>query len=464
MTRLSSCKRDLAFSLLAAITLLVSLSASAQWNEKVLHDFQAIPDGSQPAGGVIFDSAGNLYGTTYDGGAEGCHIACGTVFQLQPQGGGVWTENILYVFKGNDGNDGELPAGGLISDQLGNLYGVTAYGGSGDCNLLGIVVGCGTVFEMSPPAQAGGAWTETVLYSFQGRSDGYLPTGDLTFDRQGKLFGATQFGGGDGSCDAPYYQACGTVFGLSPPKMKGGTWAEEVLYSFKGIPQGLQVGDGASPNGGLLLDNEGAIYGTTYHGGDNYLQQGDCIQGGETGCGTVFELTPPQGNGGKWTESLLHVFTYLEDGYFPAAGLTFDGNGYLYGTTQSTAFRLDPISEESDRWSETILYTFDADVFNPNAALILDKAGNLYGTSEAGGCHQGCHGSVYRLNRPEKKGEAWTLTILYAFLGPPGDGGDPAASLVYKDGSLYSTTQMGGIQGDCPGGLEGCGSVFEISP
>jgi hypothetical protein len=108
MTRLSSCKRDLAFSLLAAITLLVSLSASAQWNEKVLHDFQAIPDGSQPAGGVIFDSAGNLYGTTYDGGAEGCHIACGTVFQLQPQGGGVWTENILYVFKGNDGNDGEL--------------------------------------------------------------------------------------------------------------------------------------------------------------------------------------------------------------------------------------------------------------------------------------------------------------------------------------------------------------------
>jgi len=134
-------------------------------------------------------------------------------------------------------------------------------------------VGCGVVYELSPPAQKGGQWTHRVLYNFKGEKDGQIPHGDLTLDEAGSLYGATLYGGGYGSCNAPYFQYCGTVFKLSPPKQKGGNWTEKILRSFKGGTAEKEFGDGANPNGGLVLDSAGAVCGTTYYGGN---ESGEC--------------------------------------------------------------------------------------------------------------------------------------------------------------------------------------------
>ncbi len=213
-------------------------------------------------------------------------------------------------------------------DAAGNLYGTTAYNGTGQCTLLGSVVGCGVVYEMSPPSQPGGAWTEAVLYSFQGGNDGSFPWGDLVFDAAGNLYGATRYGGGKGTnCNFLYGGNCGTMFELSPPKTKGGVWTEEVLHSFAGTGQWSIAADGGNPNGGLVLDATGNIYGTTEVGGFN------CPHSSEQGCGTVFELAPPGGKGGTWTETILHAFLNSPDGADPVAGLALDKEGNLYGTT-----------------------------------------------------------------------------------------------------------------------------------
>jgi hypothetical protein len=148
------------------VVLLFAFAApsSAAWHEQVLYSFQGIPDGATPVGSVVFDSSGNMYGATQDGGLSSCIsiYQCGTMYELT-QENGVWTETVLYVFQGNTNGDGASPFGGLVVDGSGNLYGTTAYGGTGECVLLGSKMGCGTVFELSPPAQKGGAWTETVL-------------------------------------------------------------------------------------------------------------------------------------------------------------------------------------------------------------------------------------------------------------------------------------------------------------
>jgi hypothetical protein len=246
-------------------------AARATGKEQVLYSFQGIPDGSIPVGGVVVDASGNLYGATTDGGSSSCGgiAQCGTVYQLQPpsQQGGAWTESILYVFQGLAFGDGETPAGGVLLDKAGNLYGTTAYGGAGDCILLGGDVGCGTVYQMTPPTVPGSAWTETVIYSFQGGNDGYLPMGNLVFDSAGNLYGATYYGGGFGVCNQGIYPYCGTIFKLSPPKTKGGAWKEKVLYSFKSGT------DGADPNGSLVFDQKGALYGTTFFGGNQVARR-----------------------------------------------------------------------------------------------------------------------------------------------------------------------------------------------
>src|SRR5579863_3712465 len=178
---------------------LMFATASAEWEEKVLYSFQGgTTDGALPAGGVVFDKAGNLYGATTQGFGFCPPAQCGSVFQLAPPAkqGDPWTETVLHVFTGNVNGDGDTPAGGLVIDSLGNLYGTTAYGGTGDCVLLGTKVGCGTVYEMTPPQTKGGKWTETVLYSFPSPKQGYLPNGNLVFDAAGNLYGATEFGGG----------------------------------------------------------------------------------------------------------------------------------------------------------------------------------------------------------------------------------------------------------------------------
>jgi hypothetical protein len=147
---------------LFAVALTVAVPTSASWNEKVLYSFQGGTDGQLPVGSIVFDSAGNLYGATTQGGATNCSplADCGTVFQLTPppKQGDPWTETVLYTFKGAKYSDGDEPAGGLLIDSKGNLYGTTAYGGTGDCVLLGVEGGCGTVYELSPPSEKGGTW------------------------------------------------------------------------------------------------------------------------------------------------------------------------------------------------------------------------------------------------------------------------------------------------------------------
>jgi hypothetical protein len=445
---------------LAMLTLVST--ASAEWKEQVLYSFQGVTDGQLPLGGIVFDSKGNLYGATTQGGATNCSplADCGTVFQLTPPAkkGDSWTETVLYVFKGAKQGDGDEPAGGLLIDSQGNLYGTTAYGGTGDCVLLGVEGGCGTVFELSPPQQKGDAWTETILYSFPTAKRGYLPNGDLVFDSAGNLYGATEYGGGKGTnCDG-FYQYCGAVFELSPPKTKGGKWTEKVLHAFAGGT------DGANPNGGPLLDGKGNVYGTTYMGGD---QNGECAGGG---CGTAFELDPPAKTGGAWKEKIIHRFQGGQDGDNPWAGLVFGENGDPYGTTLTgganggggTVFRLTPPSNGSGPWKKVILYGFNGTGggLDAESPIVFDSKGNLYGTTlDSGGNY---YGTVYRLRPPKKKGDTWTFNMLYGFQAPP-DGGQPAAGLVFdKSGNLYSTTTQGGSGTGC--GFQGCGTVFEVSP
>jgi uncharacterized repeat protein (TIGR03803 family) len=450
--------------MLSALVFAFASVASAEWKEKVLYSFQGLPnDGAYPAGGVVFDQAGNLYGATTDGGANNCPgiAQCGTVFQLQPpvQKGGAWSEDVLYVFKGVNSNDGNTPVGGVIFDQAGNLYGTTAYGGTGNCMLFGGRVGCGTVYKLMPPKQKGGAWTETVLHSFQSGEDGYFPWGDLTFDSAGNLYGATQYGGGYGSCNAPYYQFCGTVFKLSPPKTKSGRWTEQILYAFKSGK------DGADPNGGLVFDSNGVIYGTTFYGGN----QG-CL-GGTSGCGTVFRLKPPIAKGAVWTEALLLRFKAdASMGGNPAAGVTFGANGDLYGTTSyggrvpttddGTVFRL--THGKGGSWDENLLYSFPDSGYpgwDPLAGVIFDTKGNLYGTASGGGVQEG--GTVFRLEPSTGRPRNWTYGVLSSFGRSP-DGNTPESNLTFdKAGNLYGTTVSGGTGHACQAN---CGTVFELRP
>jgi hypothetical protein len=450
------------------LVMTLAVGASAEWKEKVLYSFQGLPnDGAYPAGGVVFDKAGNLYGATTQGGGSNCAVLqCGVVFQLKPpeQKGSAWTENVLYVFKGVSVNDGNSPLGGVVLDRAGNLYGTTGYGGSGGCELFGTRVGCGVVFELIPPKQKGGAWTEKILHNFEGGADGDLPWGDLTLDSAGDLYGATEYGGGYGSCNTPYYRYCGTVFKLSPPKTKSGKWTGQVLYAFKGVASGKQLGDGANPNGGLIFDSKGMIYGTTYFGGNNV--KGTCAGGvGGTGCGTVFKLSPPGQYGGKWIETLIRRFDN-QDGVSPAAGVVFGNDKRLYGSTAGgggdqggALFRLQPKS--SGEWSETIIHTFivnGAEGCCVSAPLLPDATTGFYGVASSGGDSES--GLIFRI-RASSNGN-WNFEAGYYFTGFP-DGGKPASGLVVdKAGKLYGTTQIGGTGTGCQYG--GCGTVYEVSP
>jgi hypothetical protein len=441
---------------LVLVILALASAASAEWKEKVLYSFQGGNDGAFPGGGVVFDQQGNLYGVTQAGGPPSCAPIgnyCGTVYELSPpvEQGDPWTKTQLYMFKGKKFNDGEVPDG-LIIDAAGNLFGVTAYGGTGGCVLVGVPGGCGTVYELSPPQTKGGQWTYAVLYNFKSGKDGYLPGGNLVFDSAGNLYGSTSFGGGKGTTCNPDYQYCGTVFELSPPKTKGGKWTEKVLHSFAGGT------DGANPNGGLVLDSKRVIYGTTAIGGNQICQNG---QGQPIGCGIVFQLHPAK-TGGAWTENVLHRFTDGNDGAGPSSGLTFDAKGALYGTTggggggfNGTVYRLTKTG--GVHWAETILYSFSykrsGDGSGPGGGLTFDESGYLYGTAGAGGTYNG--GVAYRLKQAER-GKTWPLTTLYNFQRTP-DGSGPEARLIPDGaGNLYSTTSGGGTSGN--------GTAFRVSP
>jgi hypothetical protein len=452
--------------LLFAVALALSIPASAEWKEKVLYSFQGgTNDGSVPIGSVVFDKQGNIYGALEFYGPGSCAPqgnACGAVYQLTPpaQKGGAWKETLIYEFQGKGANDGELPAGGLLIDAQGNLYGVTAYGGTGNCTLLGVAAGCGTVFELSPPQRQGSAWTETILYSFPTMKQGYFPWGSVVFDKAGNLYGATSFGGTKGTTCDPYYGGqCGVVFEISPPKQKGGAWTQKVLHDFPGTASGKQDGDGAEPNGGLVLDSKGTIYGTSYYGG---IGTGSC---GSVGCGTVFSLSPPAKQGEAWTESVIHRFDSANSyEAWPMDGLILNKSGYLFGTTlKDTVFRLAPTSEHPGQWDETILHSYKGNgpFYDLDAPVIFDARGDLYTTAYAGSGGS-IDGNVFELHPPAGKQREWKIDVLYSFVDSP-DGAYPAAGLIFdKAGNLYSTTQDGGTGTNCS--FYGCGTVFEVSP
>jgi hypothetical protein len=454
------------FGLLLLLFAQVSFAA-AEWKEQVLYSFQGGTDGATPVGSIVIDAAGNLYGATTQGGSQSCNATgqCGTVFQLSPppKPNDPWVETILHVFKGKAFGDGDTPVGGLTVDEAGNLYGSTGYGGTGNCQLQGILVGCGTVFELSPPSQSGGSWTETVLYSFRTSEEGYIPEGDLVFDRSGNLYGATYFGGGFGTSCNNYYQYCGAIFELSPPTEGGSAWTEKLLHAFSGTGPDA-VGDGANPNGSLVLDSFGDLYGTTYFGGSAL---GRCGGGaGGIGCGSVFVLRPPT-SGYQWSEQILYRFD-VPHGINPGAGLALDESGNLFGTTvfgaqrYGAAFELQRPGAERENWTEYVLYTFNDgnDGGSPMSPVTFGEGGSMYlTTSSSSGSHNG--GTLLNLMPAAIAGHSLQAENVYDFEGH-GDGAYPAAKLVFDQaGTIYSTTTEGGT-GELCEGEGGCGTVYRI--
>lgn len=349
-------------------------------------------------------------------------------------------ERPIHHFRGALNGDGAAPDASLVADRQGNLYGTTAAGGTGKC-FGRDDVGCGTVFELSPPATRGDAWTETVLYSFKPGSDGVAPTATLIFDPQGNLYGTTTSSGTD----------CGTVFKLAPPTTEGDPWTLSVIYTFTGGT------DGCLPSGGLVRDKAGNLYGAT-------------IERGGFGEGTAFQLTPPTTKGGAWTETTLHSFSDTNgDGAYPVGNLILGNGGDLYGVTyqgggsgqNGAVYRL--TKARGGAWSEELLHSFKggSDGKYPLASLVFDGSGNLYGITNLGGSLSACGGygcgTVFRLARPQTKGP-WTKTVLYNFVNGS-DGADPLGGLVFdRKGNLYGTTSYTGGYGN------GRGAVFELSP
>jgi uncharacterized repeat protein (TIGR03803 family) len=428
-----------AVSAIFAIALFVAGTRAAAQTETLLHNFANNgTDGPGPQASLIFDKAGNLYGTTNAGGAYNW----GTVFELKPEAGGGWAEKTLHTFDYTH-KDGKNPQANLVFDAAGNLYGTTPFGGSGTCSLNHIVVGCGIVFELMP--EAGGGWVEKLVHNFRGE-DGTNPYGALIIDAAGNLYGTT-YAGGSGKCTKKggSVVGCGTVFELTPAA--GGTWTETVLHNFTN--DGI---DGTNPYAALVLDSSGNLYGTTFLGGD-------ATTCGTPGCGTAFEVTPVAG--GSWTERVLHSFSDNGDGYNPFASLTLDSAGNLYGTTYEggnnadcpcgTAFELTPTAGGS--WTETVLYNFVANGSFPYGGVVFDAVGNLYGTTETGGIDD--RGTVFELT--PAGGSAWTETILYSFSDTGKDGNYPVASpTLDAAGNLYGTTSGGGFFLN--------GTAFEIKP
>ena len=404
---LASARRAVLLTIFLAAATLVSSAT-----DKILYSFKGGDDGANPEAPLIADTQGNLYGTTAGGGGS---CDCGTVFMLSLQNG-AWVETILYRF---NGGDGASPQAALTFDAAGNLYGTTASGGP---------THDGTVFMLSPTSP-GQPWTETVLYNFTGRQDGEYPVAGVAFDTSGNLYGTTLFGGGSPNA--------GVVFQVAPPQAPGGQWTETVTHRF-GHGQ-----DGANPMAGVLVDRNGALYGTT-------------MATYQSGAGLVYKLTAPGSGQQKWTERGLYKFNGRGDGSEPSDIIAFTGNGYGVATlggsaNHGTVYQLTP---QAGLWMETTLYEFQGgtDGGLPIGALVADRSGNLYGATYAG--QEPDNGTIFQLS-PSQSGK-WTKTTLHEF-DDNGDGRTPNGGLVFgKGGALYGTTYTGGDSGN--------GAVFAVKP
>jgi uncharacterized repeat protein (TIGR03803 family) len=465
-------------ALLWALAVCAPEPAVAAPQETVLYSFTGGPDGAFPLSELLITKNGALIGTTSQGGdLNGCGGAgCGVVFELTPPpaGRGAWKETVLHRFKG--GSDGAAPLAGVLMDMTGALYGATSAGGGGGCysySSLSYVwfkvalIGCGTMFKLTPPAAGHPVWTETVLYPFQGK-DGRIPTGVPLMERTGVLYGVTAEGG-EGPCG--YFNSsgftlsiptgCGTVFRLTPPAAGNDSWALTTLHKFTSKP------DGAFPDGGATFAPDGSLLGTTH--GDRFGKVATYYSFGRHtsyhySAGTVFRLTPPASGSTVWSQAILYAFGKTrESGDGPLGALYRGPTGALFGTTTGgggfgwgVVFRLSPPELGNGRWAETTLHSFRGpDFIKPSAGLIHDAAsGAFYGVTGGGGNSGG--GTVFSLTRPAAGRTLWRETVLHAFDTSP-DGQNPQARLaIGKAGNLYGTTEDGGAHGN--------GTVFKVSP
>jgi uncharacterized repeat protein (TIGR03803 family) len=404
---------------LSLITVVTSFSSAAHAQTfSVIHQFALGNDGADPHGGVTL-RGGALYGTTTAANQQ----SNGNVYQITGTNDN-WSLTPLFLFP-DDRSGGSTPAGRVVFGPDARLYGSTAGGGS--------MYNSGVVFTLTPPVSVCNAaacgWKENVLYTFTGSPDGASPEGDLVFDRQGNIYGTTESGGDKGY---------GTVFKITK---SGNTWTETPIWSFSGS-------DGFQPLSGVILDSNGNLFGTAW--------------GGRYGYGVVFELSYVNGN---WTETNIYDFKGGSDGENPEAGLTFDESGNLYGSTSAggsgvggTIFELIP---SNGGWTFSLLYSLagqPSQHSGPAAALTRDAVGSLYGTTLADGAYS--EGSVFKLANTKN---GWEYTSLHDFTGG-GDGARPISNVTCDaNGILYGTAQYGGFM-DYPCQAIGCGTVWMIKP
>ena len=462
--------------LAAVMLMLVTLLNAHAQSFTVLHTFTGGMDGATPYAGLTWDGRSNFYGTASQGGYTGtvCYglgqnsvNGCGTVFRLRRLGSN-WTFSTLYEFHGGT-VDGNLPLAPVSIAADGSLNGTTwagAYNGSNQCaspGLIQIPYGCGTVFNLSPPATACKTalcfWTESITYAFPvpNSGGGAGPgLGRLAFDPAGNLYDVTING----------YSNASEVFQLVPSG--GGGWTIGNTYA-------EMASDGQSDTpivsvNGVTLDSAGNVYTTSQLGPQSAASCGFPVL---NGCGTVFQLVPTSGG---WTANVIYQFTDGEDGKFPMAGLVADRAGNLYGVTTAdgpnsggTVFELSPAG--GGTWTYHMIYAlpdgYPQEEFcflalgtegcsGPWGTLLMDSAGNLYGASYANGAYH--YGNVFKLTNTNG---SWSYTDLYDFTGG-NDGANPVGSLILDgDGNLYGTALYGGSSTNC---FRGCGTVFEITP
>jgi uncharacterized repeat protein (TIGR03803 family) len=344
------------------------------WKKQTLYSFKASGDAAVPEAGLVFDNAGNLYGTTVGGGKHGI----GTVFKLAPDSHGGWVESVIYNF---DETAGDGPQADLAFDKQGNLYGTTSEGTPGECGNNG----CGALFELTP--QPDGTWIETTVHTFAGSPDGGVPSSGVAFDSAGNMYGVTVTGG-TGNCKHPNLgmPGCGAVYKVVPNS--GGGWTESVIYSFT-----RGGGFAKFPAGNVLFNQASHLVGLSQEGGD--------------GIGTIFELkdNPKQG----WQQTILHRFYGERNGARPTGSISVGQNGHMFGATEiggavggagcGVVFELQPSLQG---WKERTLHSFNggSDGATPQAGPVSDSQGRVYGTTKNGGSGVGCnegYGTVYEI-------------------------------------------------------------------
>ena len=333
-----------------------------------------------------------------------------------------------------EGAPGGLQPGPVIGHQTSAdpatwaLYGATGTGGP--TNQFGCYdLGCGIVYRLNPPAPGSTHWTESRLYLFRSGSDGQFPTGSLTFDAAGAIYGTTTY-------TSQTAAGWGTVYKLTPPVGGQYFWNKQVLYYFKYLQ------DGGTPQSGVIVGTDGAVYGTAPIS--------------RPGRGVVFRLTPPASGQGLWTQTTLHTFGDADPE--PTRGLVADSAGALYGTTAYGVFRLTPPKPGQTEWGYTVLHDFAADAVGSagtSGTIIRDASGTLYGSLARGGSAGA--GAVFSLAPPAFGQGAWTQRILYTFHGE-GDGFSPG-SLALFDGVLYGVTNSRSLNGGDSGEV-----VFKLTP